>query len=251
MVSTALQRSAQVDIWNNVFFLFNFPTESFLEARETLAFLLRHIDVIDTSNYNVFCLQRGSYVHKNREEFSITHIWESGFFNDLQYETEGGMRSTELQDIMNYYSQVVLEFQIDSASLLGEDVHRILPIPHHRGKAGVKKVQQEKKKELEKLRGEIARIEASCLRLAPGVHFSEIWLGSGLQDKVYLAVNEETGQVLGINEFSSHLFELLKKGFSFKEMISEVSAHDTKDLEPELKRGLIQLLIDKWIEVVS
>jgi anaerobic magnesium-protoporphyrin IX monomethyl ester cyclase len=242
-----LKRCSQKGIWNNVFFLFNFPTESFLEARATLSFLFNNKDIIDTSNIDFFSVQKGSIVYRDPERFGIEICEGPQFFSDPVYEPESSMTRVELESIRKDYGRFVLDHQMNPASLVGENVHFILIQLRQQGKEGVKRLQQEKKEKLRKLVECIRKVETMRLHLNPAVRIAEVHDNFGLQEKVYLAVNEETQCFLGINEFTKHLFEILRDEMSLRELFSNLHMRYGLEDMNIIKGAAVQLLIDRWI----
>ncbi len=100
-VENVLSNSAQAGIYNLVFVLFGFPTETTEELQQTLTFLECNRDNIHVLSSGTFVLTEGSQVHREPENFSITKIWErnesSILYPVLDYTVSQGMTSQEVQ----------------------------------------------------------------------------------------------------------------------------------------------------------
>ncbi len=76
-----LQNSAKVGIWNHVFFLFDFPTETDQEWETTKKFIIDNLDIIDSFGTNSFRIDKHSLIRKNLSQFGICDEYEEGEFS--------------------------------------------------------------------------------------------------------------------------------------------------------------------------
>ncbi len=80
-----LKDSAEVGIWNHVFFIFDFPTETDGEWKITKKFIFDNEDIIDSFSTNTFKLYRHSTIEEHRKEFGINDEYvENEFSPELE-----------------------------------------------------------------------------------------------------------------------------------------------------------------------
>lgn len=84
-IAGVLQTSRQAGLFNHVFILFGFPTETKEDFAQTLRFLEENKNAIYGVNISSFNLNKGSPVFDNPERFSITRVWPTG-----DYRSHGG-----------------------------------------------------------------------------------------------------------------------------------------------------------------
>lgn len=71
-----LKTAKEQGIWNHAFAIFNFPSESFEEAEETIKVLKQNKSIIDSLTTDNFQLGKHSKIRKNPEFYGITKISE-------------------------------------------------------------------------------------------------------------------------------------------------------------------------------
>lgn len=96
-----LDSAHHAGIWNLVFLLFGFPTETEAEWDATLRFLEQHRESIDALSKSRFVLVAGSDIMRQPEQFGITQVFERPE-RDLasiayDYEVSGGLSQEEVQ----------------------------------------------------------------------------------------------------------------------------------------------------------
>jgi len=74
-IRTVLRDSAEAGLFNHVYIMAGFPTETRSEFMETIRFLDENRDVIHAVHRGVFHLMKGSPVFNEPEKFSITRTW--------------------------------------------------------------------------------------------------------------------------------------------------------------------------------
>lgn len=101
-----LRDSHRAGIWNLLFVLFGFPSETRAEWEETLAFLERHRDRIDALSRSRFVLLAGSRVYENPDGYGIRGIRERAERDPVSiaydYEVDSGLSQDQVTD---FYGQ--------------------------------------------------------------------------------------------------------------------------------------------------
>ncbi len=72
-----LSDSHAVGIWNHVYVFFGFPTETEQEAEDTIQFVFKNKDVIDSVGFGYFVLCEGSKTYEKKEQYKIRKIIKS------------------------------------------------------------------------------------------------------------------------------------------------------------------------------
>ena len=72
-----LSESHAVGIWNHVYVFFGFPTETEQEAEDTIQFVFKNNNVIDSVGFGYFVLCEGSKTYEEKEQFKIGKIIKS------------------------------------------------------------------------------------------------------------------------------------------------------------------------------
>lgn len=101
-IENVLGNSTRAGIYNLVFILFGFPTETTEELQQTLNFLEYNRENIHVLSSGTFVLTEGSQIHRLPENFAITRIWErndsSILYPVLDYTVSQGMTPQEIQE---------------------------------------------------------------------------------------------------------------------------------------------------------
>lgn len=99
-----LENSSKAGIWNHVFLIFGFPSETSTESDQTINFMNEHKDIIDSYHSHLFSLQRFSHIYKTSKEYEITQIIEDEEFEEC-YKKEYNIKA-------NYQNEVELKLKI-------------------------------------------------------------------------------------------------------------------------------------------
>lgn len=101
---SVMKNSYEAGIWNHAMVIFGFPTETKQEALETVNFLEKHSDCIQSSIFFKFSLLRYSHIYNNPKVYSIEIFPNSE--NDFSYETKFvcdlGMDKKQLDNFYNW-----------------------------------------------------------------------------------------------------------------------------------------------------
>ena len=104
-VEKVLKNSTRAGIYNLIFILFGFPSETVKELQETLSFLDRNREYIHALSSGAFVLTEGSRIHSKPESFFISRIREqrksSPLYPALDYDVSQGMTSSEVRKYSN------------------------------------------------------------------------------------------------------------------------------------------------------
>lgn len=115
-VEKALSHSSRAGIYNLLFILFGFPSETAAELQQTLTFLDCNREHIHALSAGTFVLTEGAEVYREPEKFSISRIWEhpksSIFHPVLDYAVSKGMSAKEVRrhfsDNQKLFSEITL-----------------------------------------------------------------------------------------------------------------------------------------------
>ncbi len=104
-VEKVLAHSAKAGMYNLVFFLFGFPSETREELQQTLTFIDRNRENIHALSSGTFVLTGGSQIHREPEKFFISRIWgredSSILYPVLDYDVGQGMSAKEVRQHFN------------------------------------------------------------------------------------------------------------------------------------------------------
>lgn len=101
-----LQDAYAEGIWNFLFIMFGFPTETLNEAKETVDFLSDNKDILSHGTGGTFMLLEDSPILKNLEKYSITKVARirNGFSFAHKFETSFGMNPAQKKELEVYKS---------------------------------------------------------------------------------------------------------------------------------------------------
>lgn len=105
-----LNNSNQAGIWNHVFLIFGFPTETIKEAHETIEFVITNKNVINSLSFSPFEMSKFSFIAENPAAFNVTKIKSSNsdFTVWFHHKANKGMNSKDVWQ--------TVEFLIDKLS---------------------------------------------------------------------------------------------------------------------------------------
>ncbi|MFZ7133913.1 MAG: B12-binding domain-containing radical SAM protein [Eubacteriales bacterium] len=89
-------------IWNHLYVIFGFPTESYSEVQETIDFLISNEHIIRSFKINSFALDKNAPIMKSPEHFGIIRIDKSlntDFDLTFRYIVESGLTSENAIDL--------------------------------------------------------------------------------------------------------------------------------------------------------
>lgn len=91
-------------VWNFLFLMFGFPTETLAEAKETVDFVRDHRHMLSHGTGSTFMLAQGSPIHKNLEKYSIvdTERVRNGFNFALRFKARSGATAEERKQLDAY-----------------------------------------------------------------------------------------------------------------------------------------------------
>lgn len=115
-VEKVLSNSTQAGMYNLVFILFGFPSETTEEFQQTLTFIDRNRENIHVLSSGTFVLAEGSQIHREPEKFFISRIWErkksSILHPVLDYDVSQGMTAKEawqhFNDNQKFFNEIPL-----------------------------------------------------------------------------------------------------------------------------------------------
>lgn len=104
-IESVLINSDTAGIWNMVFMIMHYPTQTVKEIENDIKFLQKNAQVIHTVTSSPFKLQVGSKMYENPEKFGITHVKPGGKFSPVcEYTTESELttESSSTPDAAQY-----------------------------------------------------------------------------------------------------------------------------------------------------
>jgi len=99
-----LQEAFDAGVWNHLFIMFGFPSETFEEAQDTVHFLKQHRHLFSHSTGGTFVLLEDAPILKNPKKYYITKVQKirSGFSFAHRFETYKGMKPEQLKELDKY-----------------------------------------------------------------------------------------------------------------------------------------------------
>ncbi len=106
-----LKMANKAGINNLVFAFYDFPTETFKEAMDTLEFFVRNHKYIQTLKFGRYCLLSLSSMSKEPDKFKIVVSDKYEDFSFVRnYSVEEGMTENEKADIQNRFHDILLKY---------------------------------------------------------------------------------------------------------------------------------------------
>ncbi|MEI7475742.1 MAG: radical SAM protein [bacterium] len=99
-----LQASYDADIWNHLFIMFGFPSETYEEGKETVDFLAKNRKITSHSTGGKFVLLEDAPILNDLEKYYITKVQKvrAGFSFAHRFETSHGMSDEEYKELEKY-----------------------------------------------------------------------------------------------------------------------------------------------------
>jgi anaerobic magnesium-protoporphyrin IX monomethyl ester cyclase len=100
-VENVLRNSHNAGIWNMIFMIIGYPTQTLPEVEEDISFLLRNEPYISTYTRSLFQLEKGSRMHEQPDAFGIQQVERSRdpFSAVCQYTTREGVSRSQAESI--------------------------------------------------------------------------------------------------------------------------------------------------------
>lgn len=108
-IEKVLKDSHNAGIWNMVFMIMGYPTQTEDEVKGDIAFLKRNEDYISTLAKSLFQLEVGSRIHENPERFSVEKIERSPdpFSTACRYSTSRGVSNREAERMYRENTEIL------------------------------------------------------------------------------------------------------------------------------------------------
>ncbi len=98
-----LRNFTNAGVWTHGFFIFNFPTETFEEAMDTIRFIDRNQDILHSFGSATFLMDRHARVRRNYKDFGVLEVYDKQQCGDMElffeYKIDVGMTGQELEAI--------------------------------------------------------------------------------------------------------------------------------------------------------
>ncbi|MBQ9246278.1 B12-binding domain-containing radical SAM protein [bacterium] len=103
-----LKDADKAGIYNHLFCIVNFPSETYSEALETVDFLAKHSDIVLSSVIHPFRLLPASLIAGNPEAFGIKILPKDScdFSSELKYESNTSMAVYEINNIFRMHKEI-------------------------------------------------------------------------------------------------------------------------------------------------
>lgn len=106
-----LKMTNKVGISNLIFSFYNFPTETYKEAMDTLNFFVKNHEYIQMPRFTYYSLFPASSVMKNPDKFKIVVSKKYEDFSTVRnYSVEGGMNARERADIQDKFQEILTKY---------------------------------------------------------------------------------------------------------------------------------------------
>jgi anaerobic magnesium-protoporphyrin IX monomethyl ester cyclase len=222
-----LADSCQAEMWNNIYVLFGFPTETREEARETIDFIADNEQHIDTVFFDVFRLEGESKVWRNPDFYCVDVIdTPQGFFGPCyQYKVSSGMNRQEIFAIVEECNHSTADSHLNRFNYLGLSTMRLLVLCDTLGKKELRRYI------LGRVSKRLQRTTASNhphdlkLRAAPELENARIPTAEAdeepSQGQSFLVFNRSTGDFVFTNSTGTEILKLLERERTYDELIEE------------------------------
>jgi len=110
-IRRVLRESAEAGLFNHLFTIFGYPTETWEEARDTLRFLDENRSVVHHVHRSLFGLERGSPIFDQPDRFALKNMWPSGSYpyqNVFEFDCSEGMRRDEAKQLTKEAAREIL-----------------------------------------------------------------------------------------------------------------------------------------------
>lgn len=101
-----IKNSDDAGIWNFVFTMLGFPTETKTEARETIDFVTKHTNIMQPVPPSKFYLKKHAKIRGELESYGIIEIEEfsDDFYQNCKFKSNG-MSDNEISDLVKIYQE--------------------------------------------------------------------------------------------------------------------------------------------------
>lgn len=108
-IEQVLRDSSEVGIWNHIFCFIGFPSETHEEALETLSFLQRNSDKIQSNGMGTFTLVKGSNIFKNPDKYhiKISEHNSSPFLSSYSYAAIKGLSENQAEKLNKKFKDIL------------------------------------------------------------------------------------------------------------------------------------------------
>lgn len=99
-----LNLSNKQKIWNHIFIIFGFPTETFLSAQNTIDYIEKNRNIMNSFSVEPFHLLKNTDIEKNYSKYGIKKIFnDNNLSSALSYETDNSFSNKDLYYFMNLF----------------------------------------------------------------------------------------------------------------------------------------------------
>ena len=110
-ITKILEGADKAGIWNHVYSFYNFPTETFEEAKETLNFIYKNKNIIHSFGFGKFTLTKNSKIYIGPEKFKIEKVEKPEFLSlKANYEIKNKISEAEEQQLLEHAELIRKEF---------------------------------------------------------------------------------------------------------------------------------------------
>ncbi len=105
-----LKDSNNANIWNYIFTMMGFPTETMDEAMETIKFATQNVEIMHPVQPSMFRLKKHSKIIENPEEYGITKFYETDEDFSQKYAIESNsLTKDEIRELLTIYQETYLK----------------------------------------------------------------------------------------------------------------------------------------------
>ena len=212
-IQRILSESSKAGIWNNVFLMFGFPGETLEEFKETLGFLERNEDLIDSLTYTDFRVEGGSEVFNYPAKFGLhIDIADDKTFGPLyEYKAiDGSQTEDRVWQMMNEFQNITENKHYNSTNITGYDWVTVLLAIEEKGKSNIRREIFEKISEKNRINKLFSKGELENLLIKPEQHIQIINVGIN-KSKIsnsFLLYNTKNHMSLEVNSSAVTIFKM-------------------------------------------
>ncbi|MCL6589376.1 MAG: PqqD family peptide modification chaperone [Firmicutes bacterium] len=216
-VKKCLFNSWASQIWTHIFVIFGFPGEKIIEAEETVGFIEKCAQNIDSFSVATFSLDGGCPVYEDPGKYNLKLDDVPGdFFGPTYpYSSNNDMNVNERITMINKLDWVADGLGLGRTQYAGYDNRRMLIALSVWGRNGVKNILNIKRN--------IRTNNNNCIFKLEGTVKVSFWNRCVEDGAHYLVFNSMTGHIVKLNKTSVKIMELVQNGLEIANLVNQIA----------------------------